>query len=217
MKSILEKNNDLSEAQRLDLVNAVSLDGDFLAALKEIQTRWRKFKDFFKGNDEKALGKHWKVPELDDAEFLRSLSEVEMAEPIFGNSVETLRKLAQWGLRQILEDSAKRVTESMIFAQETELKNTAKALSKEHIKRAEHEATATLRKAIVANLFGKGELCVSFPSVRKWVGLNRLPQACPDHLRCQAEVWCDIFEVLSQLTAHVHSLKHVRTRLASLF
>lgn len=184
MKGILEKNKDLSEAQRLDLVNAMLLDGDFLAALKEIQTRWMKFKDFFKGNDEKGLGKHWKVPELDDAEFLRSLSEVEMAEPIFGTSVETLRKLAQWGLHQILVDSAKRVTDNMISAQETELETNAKALSKKHIKRAEHEATATLREAIVANLFGKGEQCVSIPSVRKWVGLNRLPQACPDHLRC---------------------------------
>ncbi|KAG8962040.1 hypothetical protein FRC05_005627 [Tulasnella sp. 425] len=157
VQRILEKNSDLSEAQRSDLVKAMPVDRNFLAALKENQTRWSKLWHLFKGNDERALEEHWKVSELDDARFLRSLSEVEQTEPIFGDSVENLRRLALWGLRQMLGVSAEKVTENMISAQETELENTAKAFFKERVELAEHEATATLRKAIVRNLFGKGE------------------------------------------------------------
>ncbi|KAG8938850.1 hypothetical protein FRC04_007415 [Tulasnella sp. 424] len=157
VERILKRSNNLSEAQRLSLVKAVSHDGDFLAAVKGLQSYWTSVTNDFKGNDEKALDEYWKVSELDDARFLRSLSDVEKAEPIFVESAEKLRELALWGIRQKLDASARRMAENMTFAQKAELNDTARALAKSQIEQAEHEATASLRTAILAKLLGKGK------------------------------------------------------------
>lgn len=175
VKRILEKQKDLSEAQRSDLVNAVSIEGELPAALKETQAGWGKLNplpyvktlasklNFLNGsNDEKALEEYSKVNELDDAKFLRSLHDIVVEEPIFAAGVMELRELALRGLRQMLEALAKAVTEKMILAQDTELRDAAKALAKAHIEKAKHEAISTLRQAIEAKLSGEGKQCVNF-------------------------------------------------------
>lgn len=157
----------LSEAQRSDLIKAVSLDSDFLAVWRKLETglsrlflytRFQSLPD--KDADEKGLEEYWKVTELHDAEFLRSLQDVVVAEPRYANSVEKLKELAMLGLRQMLEALARKVTANLISAQESELNNTAKALIKAGIERAEKEATTILRKAIATRLRGEGNQCV---------------------------------------------------------
>ncbi|KAG8949929.1 hypothetical protein FRC04_008232 [Tulasnella sp. 424] len=169
VKRILEKHKDLSESQRSDLVNAVSIDGDLPAALKETQASWAKLNPLYYvkalasklnllngSSDEKALEEYSKVNEkLDDAKFLRSLHDIVAEEPTFAASVMELRDLALRGLRQMLETLAKAVTEKMILAQETEVREAAKGFAKAHIEKVKHEAISTLREAIEAKLLGE--------------------------------------------------------------
>lgn len=171
VKSILEKRKDLSDTQRADLINAISLDGELPSALKESQASWAKLNPFHYvralaskinlhsgSNDEKALDEYSRVNELDDVKFLRLLHDVMMEEPpIFATSVTELRQLALQGIRQMLETSAKAVTEKMILAQEAEVRDAARSHAKMHIEQAKYEAASILRKAIETKLFGEGK------------------------------------------------------------
>ncbi|KAG9047676.1 hypothetical protein FS837_001752 [Tulasnella sp. UAMH 9824] len=170
VKGILEKHKDLSEEQRTELANSVSLNGELPSALKESQASWAKLNplpyvkaialklNFLKeSNDEETLKAYSKVNEPSDTDFLKSLIDTVTKEPILAASVGELRDLALRGLRQTLDSSAKALADKMISAQEREVHDTAKSFAKTRFASAKQGATSILRQAIVKRLFGEGK------------------------------------------------------------
>ncbi|KIO18763.1 hypothetical protein M407DRAFT_224787 [Tulasnella calospora MUT 4182] len=170
VKGILRKHTDLSEEQRSELANAVSLNGDLPAALKETQTSWAKLNPLHyvkavalklnllkESNDEETLKAYSKVNEPNDTDFLKSLTDTATKEPILAASVLELRELALHGLRQTLESSAKALADKMLSAQEREVREVAKSISKTRFAGARQEATSILRQAIEKRLFREGK------------------------------------------------------------
>ncbi|KAG8899893.1 hypothetical protein FRC00_000733 [Tulasnella sp. 408] len=170
VKYMLEKQRNLSEAQRTELVKSVSLNGELPSALKETQTSFAKLNTLLyvkavalklnilkETNDEETLKAYSKVNEPSDTDFFKSLINMVTKEPILASSLGELRNLALHGLRQALESSAKVLADKMISAQEREVHDAAKSSAKTRFARAKQEATSILRQAIVKRLFGKGK------------------------------------------------------------
>ncbi|KAG9022864.1 hypothetical protein FS837_006113, partial [Tulasnella sp. UAMH 9824] len=170
VKGILEKHKDLSEEQRTELANSVSLNGELPSALKESQASWAKLNPLsyvkavtLKLNileesiNEETIKAYSKVNEPSDTDFLNSLIDTVRKEPILAASVGELGDLALRGLRQTLESSAKALTDKMISAQEREDHDMAKFFAKTRFASAKQGATLVLRQAIVKRLFGEGK------------------------------------------------------------
>ncbi|KAG9024238.1 hypothetical protein FS837_005439, partial [Tulasnella sp. UAMH 9824] len=170
VKGMLEKHSGLSEEQRTELANAVSLNWELPSALKGGQAGWAKFNPLSyvkavnlkldllgESSDEETLKAYSRVDEPSDTDFLKSLIDTVTKEPILTTSVGELRDLAQRGLRQTLESSAKALADKMISAQEREVHDTAKSFAKTRFATAKQGATSILRQAIVNRLFGEGK------------------------------------------------------------
>ncbi|KAG8901723.1 hypothetical protein FRC00_005050 [Tulasnella sp. 408] len=170
VKGMLEKHRDLSEEQRTELANAVSLNGELPSTLKETQASWAKLNPFpyvkavahklnilKESNDEETLKAYSKVTEPSDTDFLKSLIDTVTKEPILAASVGELRDLALRGLRQTLESSAKALADKMIWAQEREVRDAAKSFATTRFGSAKQGAMSVLRQAIIKRLFGEGK------------------------------------------------------------
>ncbi|KAG9001922.1 hypothetical protein FRB90_011463 [Tulasnella sp. 427] len=206
VRSILQKHKDLSDTQRADLVNSVSLDGELPSALKETQASWGRLNPlhFVKaiaiklnltdGNkDEKAWEEHSKVKESDDIKFVHSLDEMVTEEPTLAESAAKLKTLALQGLRSTLLSSAKALTERMVLAQEAEVRETVKSLTRAHFEQAKHEATLLLRQSIESRLRGNGtQPILTIHEVRRKLGYGLGDFNLRASYSLRSEPYCEI-------------------------
>ncbi|KAG8930696.1 hypothetical protein FRC01_002390, partial [Tulasnella sp. 417] len=170
VKGFLEKHKDLSEEQRSELANAISLNGELPSALKETQASWARLNPlpFVKAvalklnltkesNDDETLKAYSKVNEPADTDFLKSLADMVTKEPILAAGADELRDLALRGLRLTLESAAKSLTDKMISSQEREVHDAVKSFAKTRFTSAKQEATSVLRQTIAKCLLREGK------------------------------------------------------------